>query len=138
MITLWKLKYNKILVFKMFKFLFIVLFLSSCKIGYIEVRNHSSKELKDVNWGGIIDLGNIKQQNEHGKETKIFDNQYIYFQINGIEYRSLKKYPIDAYTSETFVYSDTTSIFQTSLQTNNKNDYQENQVDAVTGTSTIF
>ncbi len=117
----------------------ILIFFNACTWGYIEVRNQSDKPIKNVHWGDILYIGNIDPNKEEGAEGSIFETHYIFFEKQGIEYRTLKGYRIDAFTSATFIYNDSTKVMQTSLYVS-KNDslVDPDSVDAITGSTSFL
>lgn len=91
----------------------LIVFSPSCEksqVGYVEVRNKSLHVIEDVSWGRIINLGTLKPNEENGKETEIFGEEYIHLSIEKKRFRSKNKIVVDAQTSATFIVKDTTDL----------------------------
>ena len=88
----------------------ITLSCSKSDVGYLEVRNKTNYKIENVNWGGLLNLGEILPGEENGTETELAGDEYINLEMDDKSYRSKDKISVDARTSATFIIKDTTNL----------------------------
>lgn len=89
---------------------FLILLLSCSKSGYVEVENRSGATIEEVTVGGKISLGNIADGAHKAVETEHLGTFHVEFKQNEKSYRSKGTVTIDAETSATFTYRDSSDV----------------------------